>query len=1591
MKAPLHETPEATVHGPLRTAAGQRLIRPAHVTRRLASSLTAFAKAHWFTAAVLAFITVTGLALRLENVNWDHGQHLHPDERFLSMVTSDIRFPDSPGQYFNSSESPLNPYNHTGSFVYGTLPLFLNKAIAEWMDRDADGTTHVSADIVRGLLGWMGIGLERDDGSLVFDAEYNSNLVGRVLSALVDMATVLLVFELGRVLWDRRVGLLAAALLSWTVLHIQYSHFFGSETFLAFFVTAVVYGSVRIWKYGNAWNYLLTGVALGCALATKLSAVPVLALPGLAIVGRTLPQFKALFEQVRENRRLGNSVVPIRIDGSALLRPVGLGVGILLVAGIVFRIAQPYAFEGPGFFDVFRLDLSLREDVLSLRALVRLEFLRPTHYIAFSEAYKRDIGGLLNQQSGADFPPNIQWIGRTPYLFPLSNLVLWGLGLPLALASFGGLAYTGWRIVRRRDFTGFLLLFWAVFFFWFIARGFNPTMRYFLPIYPTLVLLGAYGLLRLWEIGEREPSPTVTGMLLSWPAIRGAARFLVIACVAGTALWALAFTGIYRQDISRVQASRWIGEHLPPGTVLTSNEWDDGLPLSLPGVNPAQYEYVQLKPYAEETPEKIRELVDGLARADYVIESSNRIYGSIPRAPARYPVTTLYYRYLFDGSLGFEKVAEFTNYPRLFGLEIPDQGAEEAFTVYDHPKVTIWKKTRTFSRERALGLLMPERAETAVQMTPKEAAKNALQLRPEQLEKQQRGGTWTDIFDARSFANDHPLIVWFAVVELLGFAMLPLGTILFRSLPDRGYLLTKPLGFVVFAYLVWGPVSFGLVDFTRPVVFGVFVAVLLFGVVTRSLWGPQLRELLRERWRSLLLAEALFIAAFLAAFGVRLANPDLWHPFRGGEKPMEMAYLNAVTRSTTMPPYDPWYAGGYINYYYYGQFMTANVIKLTGILPEIAFNLALPTYFAFTAGLVASITYNLVETARRSIRRAPGFQRIPAWSSLWAAGLAIFLVLLAGNFRGMAQGLDRLSEASPWQSKVPLVGPMLDVAGGTWKLITDGDIPYDYWDPSRAIHLTPDQQGQTAPITEFPMFTFMFADLHAHLMVMPVSLLSLAVGLAAILSAREAKNWHRARRLALEWGFVALLGLLVGTARWTNTWDFPTFGLLAASSLFIAQWRADRGLSLPTLAMSLLKSAAVLGVSLALFEPASRHFLAPATGFHRAEQTTQLDDYLWHFGLFVLIASVGLGVWLFRSLGRASSVGTLRAGTGVSLPLAGLLVALPAVFVFAATQRGRMGVAALAVVMLAVVAWLAAREVARPKPDAHVRLFVLALLAMAFGLGGGVELFTLKDDITRMNTVFKFYLHAWLLFGIACAVMVWYLLAVMRPDLRAREAARAAGAWFGALRSYATAGLATALAVTLLGVALYPILALPQRIDERFAALPRSINGMTFMQQATFNDFDDMGDLDLSKDYEGILWMRERVEGSPTIMEGVTPGYRWGSRYSIYTGLPAVAGWDWHQRQQRGKFGYLVTKRQQDVVTFYESAEPAEQVAILDRYDVRYVVLGQLERNYFPGPGLANIEAGLNGRLQKVFDNGSTAIYAVTPRPIPGPPLASAR
>ena len=181
---------------------------------------------------------------------------------------------------------------------------------------------------------------------------------------------------------------------------------------------------------------------------------------------------------------------------------------------------------------------------------------------------------------------------------------------------------------------------------------------------------------------------------------------------------------------------------------------------------------------------------------------------------------------------------------------------------------------------------------------------------------------------------------------------------------------------------------------------------------------------------------------------------------------MDTAYLNAVLKSSFMPPYDPWYAGGYLNYYYWGQFIVASFIHATGIDTAVAVNLAVPMFFALTVGGAFSVVYNLAEAARARLSQRPA-HRDPdepslkgasafAWSPVLAGVAAALFVTVIGNLDGAIQSLENL-----------------------WAFIQNEPLRgFDFWRSSRM--MPPDPPGNE--ITEFPFFTFLFADLHAHLM-----------------------------------------------------------------------------------------------------------------------------------------------------------------------------------------------------------------------------------------------------------------------------------------------------------------------------------------------------------------------------------------------------------------------------------------------------------------------------------------------------------------------------
>jgi len=171
-------------------------------------------------------------------------------------------------------------------------------------------------------------------------------------------------------------------------------------------------------------------------------------------------------------------------------------------------------------------------------------------------------------------------------------------------------------------------------------------------------------------------------------------------------VYPISFLSIYSRPITRVSASEWIYQNIPQGSTLTFEEWDDGLPLSLPNYPYHFFKTESLFMYGFDTPEKWQKLNDKLAKVDYYLITSNRAYGSTMKLPDKYPQTIAFYQSLFSGTGDFKKVAEFTSYPCFppFGNKhwfcFNDDSAEEAFTVYDHPKVMIFQKKLTVNSSK---------------------------------------------------------------------------------------------------------------------------------------------------------------------------------------------------------------------------------------------------------------------------------------------------------------------------------------------------------------------------------------------------------------------------------------------------------------------------------------------------------------------------------------------------------------------------------------------------------------------------------------------------------------------------------------------------------------------------------------------------------------------------------------------------------------------------------------------------------------------------------------------------------------------------
>ena len=1489
-----------------------------------------------FTLVLLVAILLVAAGLRFNGINWDSGHGFHPDERSIylragcmyDVLTSAPGYQDcirdfpnteaglpSLGSLFDPDRSPLNPHWFPLGSVLIYVLVFFRFVIELFTDITA------------------------------MDLRY----VGRALSALADVGSVFMVYLLGRRMFSQRVGLLAAGLTALAVVHVQSSHFYRPETFSVFFILFSFWAMLRMLERRRLRDSLLLGLIVGLAMAPKISVLP-LAIP------------LALAYCYRAWDAAGGSRAGVTI---AILRNTLHHAVLAGVAAVgVFVLLTPYALLD---FATFVADLKAQAS--------------------------------MARQAGL-WPFTIQYVDTPAFLYQIRQTIVWGLGIPLGVVAWLSIPFAALMVLKKSGPWRFdlLLLAWVVPQFIFLETFEVHFLRYVFPLMPVMILMGAQMLVWLLDYSRTSAnrfahtgawssslSPRVNVMLArSLPKL---AVGLIVMVVLSTAFYSLAFQRIYANQHPAIEASRWIQNNVPRGTpIVSDNHWDE----FVPGLG--AYDVWQFPAYDADNRGKMSALAGRLAKSEYLVFYSYRPYVSVTRDPMRFPFSSSYYRQLFDGGLGYRLERSFTSYPEFLGVSFRDSPyghgavseppktstavsserstwlalnlgyADDNVVGYDHPQVLLFRNVEELPESELQALLIGGYIPTQV------AGPVGLLLSEDDKAVQRSGGTWSQLFDRDGWTNRYPVLPWLLAIELIYLVSLPLSMFLFKPLPDRGIVLARVLGLLGVGYVTWLLVSLGWVEFSNAaILLGLLVIAGLSGLVLVFRWS-EIKTFIRDNWRLLVLAEVLFLAAFFAFVLIRAANPDLWHPFRGGEKPMELAYLNAVVRSATLPPYDPWYAGGYLNYYYWGYFVLALPIRLTGIIPTTAFNLAVPLFFALTLTGAYSIVYNLAEGVRRAggklAANAHEYAGLASQKARWEC------VLWSPISAGLAAGLF-----------VAVIGNLdgaLQLAQGVWGQVFNGvqGLPaFDYWRSSRMIppldNLAPSALAFWAPqaipglvdvsyhITEFPFFTFLFADLHAHLMVIPFTLLVIGLGLNLVVGIREG-GWFWCSAV------VVCLGLALGSLWVINSWDYPSYAVLAAVLLGLAMY-LERAAPLLRGVLSATLFSAVVGISILAFLPFHQTYETFDAGVAASKWRTPIGSYLAIHGLFLFVVLTFLLVQTHRSLaacfkGRWWSTKVAQTESNAQDGRAWKRVYLLIGFALAVYLMAAGFWTAAMLAALLTLTGLSLWEVLKSgEADRNYRAVPLGLLGMALAIGFGVDFVRLDGDIGRMNTLFKLYLQAWVLFGLAAGFMLWYLGSQGQLRWRWNWTGRA---WLGLF----TLLLASSLVYTGLGT--------KARVADRFQDTPLTLDGTAYLDQALH--VEEGQALRLASDLEGIQWLQDNVAGSPVVLEAHNEQYHWSARIASYTGLPTVIGWPWHQIQQRSAYSDTIQDRAGHVAKIYSTTNMQKAIDLLNLYEVEFIVIGELERAYYPPEGLAKFQLMVSKRSANlVFENQGMKIYQV--------------
>jgi YYY domain-containing protein len=839
---------------------------------------------------------------------------------------------------------------------------------------------------------------------------------------------------------------------------------------------------------------------------------------------------------------------------------------------------------------------------------------------------------------------------------------------------------------------------------------------------------------------------------------------------------------------------------------------------------------------------------------------------------------------------------------------------------------------------------------------------------------------------------------WWASMLILGLALWPIAFQCFRRLPDRGWSFMRMAGVLAAGYFFWlgcwlrlWPNLAGAVWLCAGALFA--AGTVLARVRVENPWGW-----LREHYKEALFTEGVFFLLFAGLTWIRSYDAGAVHT----ERPMDLAFLNAVMRSTYFPPDDPWLSGYAISYYHFGYILTGMLGKMAGIPGSIAFNLGVSGSFSL-AGLGAyGLLRNLLLLKARGEEKAePAPAPVPApvedastpstpwrkapnfWTSnyLWLPLLATFTLLFLGNLEGFLEILHQ--ERVGWQDDQGPFWTALDInqlnqppTGNPGLMPTRS---WWWWMAARVINERTlggeSIYSSDGLIDEFPAFSFVIGDMHPHVLALPFLLLAVAVAFETFLRAGGAAPDPPSGR----WLFIAFTMLSFGSLLFLNTWDILLFGMAAVAGWM--GWKMSRReLVFGRFSgwKAFIARWAVIGVAaVALFIPFLIGFSSQAGGIlPNVLFPTKGGQYFVFFGtLFVPIFA-----WVILEL--AGRDWKLDWRNGLSLALGGLAVLLVGSLIVAfyislnpdnmeilADVLGGYGaldamstvlvrrladpwatllpLALIAAALTALFGWIRKGAAGPDEPAEPEEMPVGKKWADAFVLilVGWGALLALAPEYFYLRDMFGSRMNTVFKFYF----QAWALLSLPAAYgvIRLGRFLLDRTAVGGARRAYAAAASVAVLAVLLLGAVYYPMAVYTKTNEAKYPGEP-TLDAMDFVRWMH------------PEDAAAIEWIRANIHDDGPFVEAVGHDYdEYAGRVATHTGIPSLLGWIGHEDQWRGTRA-IHGPRIEDVEQLYKTTDWFSAQEILDRYGIRYVYFGPLEQQMYGTRGLDKFRAHMN-------------------------------